>query len=247
MLTGLVFVTIFWGLGVFQVKRLAWKEALLARVERNVTAAPVPAPGPDAWKSMAREIDEYRRVQVQGQFDHTKTSLVRASTVLGAGYWVMTPLQTAQGQWVLVNRGFVPTDSADQKTSTFDEPTGQQTVVGLLRMNEPDGSLLQSNAPQQGRWYSRDVIAMAHAHGITATTVAPYFVDAVIMNQADSNAWPRPGLTVLHFNNNHLVYALTWFTLAAMTAGALGYLLVDDRRLRRLAADRLNHEHPDQH
>lgn len=246
MLTGLVFVAIFWGLGVFQIKRLAWKEALLARVERNVNAAPVPAPGADTWQRIAREFDEYRRVQLQGQFDHAKTSLVRASTALGGGYWVMTPLQTAQGQWVLVNRGFVPTDNSDQKSSIFDQPTGEQTVVGLLRMNEPGGSLLQSNAPEQDRWYSRDVVAMAAAKGLSAETVAPYFVDAVVMNQADSRTWPRPGLTVLHFNNNHLVYALTWFTLAAMTAGALGYLLVDDRRLRRLAADRRSHEYTDQ-
>jgi cytochrome oxidase assembly protein ShyY1 len=48
-------------------------------------------------------------------------------------------------------------------------------------------------------------------------------------------AWPRAGLTVLHFSNNHRVYAATWFALAAMAAAAIGYLVVDERRLRRLA------------
>lgn len=246
MLTGLVFMTIFWGMGVFQIKRLAWKEALLARVERNVNAAPLPAPGPDAWPHIRRDVDEYRRVQVQGEFDHTKSSLVRASTNLGGGYWVLTPLQTKQGQWVFVNRGFIPTDGASQKPTPFDKPIGEQTLLGLLRMTEPDGTWLQSNAPLQDRWYSRDILAMAAAKGLEAASVAPYFVDAMVMGPIDNAAWPRPGLTVLHFNNNHLVYAFTWFTLATMVAGALGYLLVDDRRLRRLAADRRQHEQSNQ-
>jgi surfeit locus 1 family protein len=38
---------------------------------------------------------------------------------------------------------------------------------------------------------------------------------------------------VLHFRNHHLGYALTWFALAALVAVAIGYLLVDDGRLRR--------------
>lgn len=243
MLTGLLLLSIFWGMGVFQVKRLAWKEALLARVDRNVNALPAQAPMPNEWPGISRDQSEYRRLQVQGRFDHSKTSLVRASTALGAGYWVMTPLKTVQGPWVLVNRGFVPTDSTDKKPSSFEQPMGEQTVVGLLRMTEPRGTWLQDNVPEQHRWYSRDVIAMGLSKGLNASSVAPYFVDAVVTSEADSRAWPRPGLTVLHFNNNHLVYALTWFTLAAMTTGALGYLLVDDRRLRRLAAERQHHEH----
>jgi surfeit locus 1 family protein len=32
---------------------------------------------------------------------------------------------------------------------------------------------------------------------------------------------PTPGLTVIHFHNSHLVYAITWYTLALMTAIAI--------------------------
>ena len=38
----------------------------------------------------------------------------RATTALGAGYWVLTPLQMADGVQVLVNRGFVPQDQRAQ-------------------------------------------------------------------------------------------------------------------------------------
>jgi surfeit locus 1 family protein len=39
----------FFSLGLWQVHRLAWKEALIARVARNVNAVPRPAPGPAEW------------------------------------------------------------------------------------------------------------------------------------------------------------------------------------------------------
>lgn len=218
----------FVALGVWQVQRLAWKEALIARVEAHLRAAPEPAPGPERWPSLAREADEYRRVFVHGRFDDGREVLVRASTALGAGWWVLTPLRTDNGGWLLVNRGFVPPQMREQ----VPHGDAQQTVVGLLRFSEPGGSFLQANEPAQGRWYSRDVAAIAAAAHLQGT-VAPYFVDQQAVTPADATAWPRPGLTVVQFPNNHLVYALTWFALAAGVAAAAVYVIAHERHLRR--------------
>ncbi|MBC5782029.1 SURF1 family protein [Ramlibacter sp. USB13] len=218
----------FVALGAWQVERLGWKEALIARVERNANGAPVPAPGPAQWDLLTRD-DEYRRVQVHGRLDYEREVLVAATTGLGQGFWVLTPLQTQQGHWVLVNRGFVPSDLRERV------PQGalEETVTGLLRFSEPGGRLLQKNDAAEGRWYSRDVAAIAQTQHLPGT-VAPYFVDEVALPGAPAD-WPRPGLTVLQFPNNHLVYALTWFALAAMTAAAVGYVLLDHRRRRPTA------------
>ncbi|MDE2607707.1 MAG: SURF1 family protein [Burkholderiales bacterium] len=213
----------FVALGVWQVHRLAWKEALIARVDRNVHAAPIPAPGPDAWGALTAD-DEYRRVQARGRFDYGREVLVAATTELGAGYWVLTPLETAPGRWLLVNRGFVPPELRGRVPHGAPE----QSVTGLLRPGEPGGRLFQHNDPSAGRWYSRDVAAIAAAQGL-AGTVAPYFVDAQPQPGA-APEWPRAGLTVLRFRNDHLVYALTWFALAAIMAAAIGYLVLDARR-----------------
>jgi surfeit locus 1 family protein len=105
--------------------------------------------------------------------------------------------------------------------------------VGLLRFSEPGGRLLQANDPAAGRWYSRDVAALAAQQGLTGP-VAPYFIDLVATPGA-APIWPRPGLTVLQFRNDHLVYALTWFALAAIMAAAIGYVVLDARRGRRVA------------
>ena len=224
---GALLCALLLALAGWQVQRLGWKQALIERVERNVDAPPVAAPDPSASRSPGAQ-DEYRRLRVEGRFDHRREVLVRASTDLGAGYWVLTPLRTPQGWWLLVNRGFVPQAMRGQVPPT----EGDQAIVGLLRSSEPNGSPLQANEPAAGRWYSRDVAAIASDRRLPGP-VAPYFLDAQPQGPQAATAWPRAGLTVIHFRNHHLVYAITWFILAAMVAAAVAYLLKDERRLRR--------------
>src|SRR5690606_3630426 len=150
----------------------------------------------------------------------------QALTELGAGDWVLTPLRTTSGETVLVNRGFVP-----QGTDAAPPPAGAVRVTGLLRMDEPHGRVLRRNDPAAGRWYSRDVGAIAAARSLGP--VAPFFIDAGFDPAAP--AWPRGGMTVVKFRDHHLQYALTWFVLALMTAVAAVRLFVFERRLRHHA------------
>jgi len=199
------------GLGVWQMQRRAWKHDLIARVQARIHAAPQAAPAPAQWPSLSRAEDEYRVVRLTGRYAGQDT-LVQAVTVLGGGYWVLTPLQADGGWVVLVNRGFVPTDWRTALHGAIAPPPGRITVTGLLRFSEPGGGFLRHNRPAEDRWYSRDVAVIAAARHLNR--VAPYFIDA-----QGEGEWPQPGLTVLDFPDNHLVYAITWFGLAGLVAG----------------------------
>ncbi|MCF8203960.1 MAG: SURF1 family protein [Methylotenera sp.] len=212
----------FVALAVWQVERLGWKRELIARVERQVQAEPVPPP-PQA--AVPGKEDEYRRLRLRGQFGPGEV-LVQATTVLGGGHWVMAPLRLDDGRTVLVNRGFVPPERRAPEQHAA--PAGPVEVVGLLRLTEPGGGPLRHNDPAQGRWYSRDVSGIAAQLGL-AGPLAPFFVDEVA-DPAQPQRWPRPGLTVLNFANNHAVYAITWLALAAMSAAAAVYLVREERR-----------------
>ena len=231
--TALVFVGLL-ALGTWQIERRAWKLELMAQVAQRVQAPAVAAPPPAQWPQIQAASDAYRHIRVTGTFLYQHTSLVQASTELGSGFWVLTPLQVADGSVVLVNRGFVPTEA---RASVTPGPA-TATVTGLLRTTEPGGAFLRPNDPAGKRWYSRDVQAIAAAHGLAQ--VAPYFVDADAL-QAESGAAPAEGsagvplggLTVVRFQNNHLVYAITWYLLALMVACAAGYVVREERQLRR--------------
>lgn len=235
LLAGLFAIAGFVALGMWQVNRLAWKTDLIERVDQRLKAPPAPAPGQDEWQALNQANAEYLRVELTGRYAHDRETLVQASTALGSGYWVLTPMQTDRGFWVLVNRGFVPQDKRDPSTRPPAGGGKAEKVEGLLRLTEPKGSPLQANDPAAGRWYSRDVAAIAAARGLEGGAVAPYFVDATARNDAPLD-WPRAGLTVLHFSNNHLMYALTWFTLAAMAAAAIAYAVAIEHRAQRRRA-----------
>ena len=170
------------------------------------------APGPDRWDAVNAKNDAYRRVIASGTFRHDRETLVQAVTERGAGYWVVTPLETP-GFTLLVNRGFVPKDRREAKARAAGNVAGPVTVTGLLRVTEPGGAFLRSNDPVAGRWFSRDVAAIAQAKGLGR--VAPYFVDADA--SPNPGGYPLGGLTVVRFRDHHMVYALTWFALCALS------------------------------
>lgn len=204
------------GLGTWQVHRRSWKLDLIARVEARVHAAPAAPPGPAAWPNVTPASDEYRHVAVQGSFLGDAETLTQAVTDYGPGFWDIVPLRTAEGWTVLVNRGFLPSDmrgSAERPRP----PEGVVTVTGLLRLPEPGGGFLRANDPAADRWYSRDVAAIAARRGLGL--VAPYFIDAD--GPPQQGRYPIGGLTVVTFPNSHLVYAITWYSLALMLAGAM--------------------------
>jgi surfeit locus 1 family protein len=229
----------FTALGIWQLGRLQWKQELIERVAARIHAAPVAPPPPAEWQDVRAATHEYRRLRLQGRFLTGHDTRVQAVTVHGPGFWILSPFETRDGAIVLVNRGFVPRDWRAPA------PRPGREITGLLRLPEPGGGFLRRNDAAAGRWYSRDVDAIAAARGLI--NVAPFFVDeeagagpaaGAAANSAAASgatlgasaAWPKAGLTVVRFRNQHLGYALTWFGLALMCAGAFAYVLRDARR-----------------
>lgn len=211
------------------MQRLAWKEALIERVDQRIHAEPVAAPARAAWPSVSAENSEYLKVRLTGKYLHDKQAFVQGVTVRGPGYWVMTPLQTEGGDIVLVNRGFVP------QSRSAPPAAGVVTVTGLLRMSETGKQFLRENEPAADRWYARNVDAIAAARELGS--VAPYFVDLDAAAGTSEPDVPMGGLTVVSFRNSHLQYALTWFALAMMVAGGAFLVFRHEWRLRKTAPE----------
>ena len=221
----------FMTLGTWQVQRRAWKLDLIERVDQRVHSAPVAAPDQSLWPKINAATYEYLPVQAQGVWLDRQSVLTKALTEDGAGFWVMTPLQRADGSQILVNRGFTPEKmraSWLKQISEAGPSTQTVTVIGLMRMSETGGGFLRKNDAANGQWFSRDVTAIAQAQGLN--NAAPYFIDLGVpaSNPAFTQSQQSPmfdavlksGMTVIQFPNSHLVYALTWYGLAAMVLGA---------------------------
>ena len=200
-------------------ERLAWKLDLIARVEQRVHAPRrSPRPGPAQWPRVNARDDEYRRVRAQRPLPpRPRDRWCRPRTELGGGYWLLTPLRTADGRIVLVNRGFVPpaqrSDACGAARPAQRPMRSRHRPAAHQRAAAAPSCATTTRPPTAGIRATSQAIA---AGARRWATVAPYFVDADAAGRRRCAAGPVGGLTVISFPNNHLVYALTWYALALM-------------------------------
>jgi surfeit locus 1 family protein len=195
-------------LGSWQIERLFWKRELIAQRHAAVTAAPIAAPlSLDEARSM-----EFRHVTDEGIFLNNKEIFLGATSEAGRnGYQVLTPLQEKGGRIVFVNRGFIPAELKDPSKRSEGQIAGTVRVQGLLRL--PTGKpawFLPDNRPDLNYWLWVDLSAMAAADKLE--DVAPFYIDAD--STPNPGGWPKGGVTRLELRNDHLQYAITWFSLA---------------------------------
>lgn len=215
----LLALAILLSLGTWQVRRMEWKEALLAQIETRRKAEPVElAKAEQAFAS--GQDQEYLRVRAQGAFDHTKERHFFATDAGRTGFYVYTPLNLQDGRSLLVNRGFVPYDFKEPEKRLAGEVQGTVTLSGYLR-NRLEGkpsSLVPDNDPQKNIFYWKDWTAMVQTVDLDPSKVVPFFVDVDETVQSPGG-WPKGGVTQFELPNNHLQYAVTWYGLAAALAG----------------------------
>ena len=197
------------GLGFWQVERLTWKRELIAQRQAAVTATPIAAP-----RSLeeARGL-EFHPVTDEGVFLHDKEIFLGATSEAGRnGYQVLTPLREAGGRIVFVNRGFIPAELKEPATRPDGQIVGAVQVHGLLRLAsaEKPAWFLPDNRADLNYWFWIDLPAMAAADGLDR--VAPFYIDADAT--PNPGGWPKGAVTRLALPNDHLQYAITWFSLA---------------------------------
>ncbi|MBN9059734.1 MAG: SURF1 family protein [Rhizobiales bacterium] len=220
--TAIVFA-ILCSLGMWQVRRLHWKEALIAQVDRRLKETPIAAPGPGQWKALDLAEADYTPVTVSGEFLHDDEAHLYSSLmeprgpVGGVGWFVFTPLRTDEGWIVYVNRGFVPVEKEIASTRPEGLTTGRVTVTGLMRRPETPGRFQASAKPTSQQWFARQPDKFAARSGLPVESVAPYTIDADAT--PNPGGLPQGGETTVTFSNNHLQYVVTWFGLALALVG----------------------------
>jgi len=213
-------------LGVWQMQRKAWKEALIETMSQRAVAQPIDLPAPATWDALMPSVDEFRRVTLRAQFiegarpafAYTGGSALR-DDIKAPGYFVFAPARLPNGQIVVINRGYTTQHSAAPVRGVVD-------VVGYLRFPE-SGSLFVSDHDASGAtWFVRNPCAMAKELGWGET--APFYIDQE--SPVPAGGIPKPGPLKVQLRNDHLGYALTWFGLAAGLAAVFAVSAWSQRR-----------------
>jgi len=200
------------GLGTWQVQRLYWKEGLLADIAARKDAPAVPLSAIEAMAASGGDI-EYRVVTATGHYLNNKERHFLATYGEQPGFHIYTPLQLADGRYVFVNRGFVPSDAKEPEKRKQGQLTGEQTLTGLARAKlaeQPSG--MPDNDLAKNIFFWRDLDAMASSDGLPKDKVLPFFIDAD--KTPNPEGLPVGGVTIIDLPNSHLQYAVTWYGLA---------------------------------
>ena len=212
-------------LGFWQVARLHWKEALIARVESRMQGEPRPLPLVEAEQAETGDID-YMPVSVTGEFLH-EGELYFFTTHDGQSGWnVFAPLRLEDGRLLFVNRGFVPAELRDPATRSAGQVEGEVAIEGLARnfLGEKPNPFIPENDPAARTLFWRGLADMAAAADVDPGEMLPFYVDAGA--SPVPGGWPLGGTTYVSFSNNHLGYAITWFGLAfSLVAVGAAFLL----------------------
>ena len=203
-------------LGVWQVQRLAWKQAVLADITARISADSVALPvDPDPVA------DKYLPVAVTGTYDDQMIYVLVSQKQIGAGYRVILPMQTDTGRRVLVDRGFVRLEERDAVTT----PTGEVTVTGNLHWPQEIDSFTPEPDLEANIWFARDLPAMAET-----LNSEPLLIVARTTSLPEGPVMPLP-VDTAGIPNDHLQYAITWFSLALIWAAmTLVFALRGSRR-----------------
>ena len=211
----LIALGIFIGLGTWQLHRKAWKEDLIARLTQRGSAEPVALPPSSVWAALQQADEEFRRVKFKGEFLPAREALMYTSTPVSrpdarpSGYLVFAPARTPDGAVVVVNRGFTP----EQRDQAHDTPQGAIDIIGVMRWPEPAGWFAEYDGVDDV-WFVRNQLGMAVRNDWGA--VAPFYVE--LESPRPPGGLPLPGVRKIELRNVHLIYAVTWYALAAVVA-----------------------------
>jgi surfeit locus 1 family protein len=246
----LIGALILTALGIWQWNRRAEKLAFIAAIE---TAAKGPAKPFETAKL-------WDRVTITGRFLPEKIAYIRTSRpapkpgerdsrgrvpVSGYGVWVMQAFEPREGardgsgaiRPVLVSRGFLPTPP-DGRIPAFETPQGEVTLTGFLRPGETEGVFPPHNDPGKGVFFFRDAGQIATFLKLPdapkVSDSLPAFRHFIDREAAPDETAPPFGVEVKDFlkaiPNNHLEYAITWWSLAATNLAVTGFVLAARRR-----------------
>ena len=214
LVVGVVGVGILLSLGTWQTKRLFWKLDRLERIDTEIAAAPVPLAA-----ALEPEFRRYAPVEATGQFGQGHIRVLATRTSIGAVYRIIRPFVTDQGREVMVDTGWQL-----QSRTVAEAPQGRLSLTGNLDAPQEVDGFIPSPDLAGNIWFARDVPAMAQVLGTEPVLV-------VLRDGPETDLgvtlWP---IDTAGISNNHLQYAITWFSLALIWAAMTIYFLLLTRR-----------------
>ena len=184
-------------LGTWQLYRLQWKQDLISQIDRGLKSAPI---------RYSKDIDkDYQRVILNGEYNFKNQIYLYSLNHKGKpGFDVITPFKTIEGDNVLINRGWI---NKEAKNTPKINLVNSSNVQGLLRKIVNKNMFKPENDIKQNIWFSININQIQEMTGEKFNNFVVFLKDQTVKQ-------PVPKKITIELPNNHLKYAITWYSIS---------------------------------
>ena len=217
---GILGMLVLVGLGIWQVQRLAWKNNLIREISESLGTPPI-----SVVPNKINIGSQYLSVSANGKFLEKELHVLHSLKPYGPGFKVIKPFKLSSNEIILVDLGFV-----EEKNKTKERIFTNKTIKGnILFPNETDFFTPDPNL-DRNIWFARNLDSMANYLGTMPILL-------VLSNSVDAGVITTP--LKANLVNNHLQYAVTWFSMALTWVFMSFYLII--RVMNKYKQDSGNH------
>lgn len=209
LIFGLTGAAILIWLALWQVQRMSWKQDMLAQIEAQMLGAPMTLDD-----ALSASDPEFLPVTLRGTITGNELHVLTSIKGIGAVYRIIAAFEAEDGRRLLLDRGYIPVSAKNTA-----RPAVDAVIIGNLRTPQETDKFTPPPDNKANIWFSRQVGPMARALG-----TEPVFVILRHTSETNPPVTPFP-VDTTGIPNDHLNYALTWFSLAVAWLGMTIFLL----------------------
>ena len=191
------FITLFCALGTWQIHRLQWKQNLINQINEGLNSTPL--------KYSKNIKNNYQRVILQGKYDFENQIFLYSLNEKGQpGFDIITPFETTEEEYVLINRGWI---NKEMKNNSKINLVNKKKIVGLLKKIEKKNIFKPDNDIKKNIWFFIDLNKIQEITGRN-------FINSIVFLEDKTINVPSPKKITIEVPNNHLKYAITWYSIS---------------------------------
>ena len=190
-------ITLFCVLGTWQLVRLQWKNNLIYEIGEGLKSPAI---------NYSNKIQKnYQRVIAEGEYDFEKQIYLYSLNEKGElGFDVITPFKTLELENILINRGWI---KANQKNESIINKVEGKKIQGLMFKNVKKNIFKPDNEIEKNIWFS---INLEDVNKFTGKKFNEY----IFYLEDEKISTPKPKKITIDLPNNHLKYAITWYSIS---------------------------------
>ena len=190
-----LFILVFLALGTWQIIRLNWKLDLINSIDQSLKSDPVEFNGSNPIN--------FKKIKFEGILDNSKIIYLYSLNEKGEpGFDIVNPVSINNKSY-LINRGWVPRDLKYKKYVS-----NESKFEGVLKLKSKFNYFKPDNDVNKNYWFTlKDEDLLTY----TGKEFSPFIINNISKQEG---IYPKSKQIGANISNNHLKYALTWFSLA---------------------------------